>query len=126
MDRAVVLLSGGIDSVTLLHVVKGEIDVPHVIALSFDYGQKHSRELEAAKFQAEDAGAAEHRIVDISGLGGLFAGSALTDAAVTVPDLSAIDEHRRAQPPTYVPNRNRTSTDTGTARKIFSSASIPF
>lgn len=107
MDSAVVLLSGGMDSVTLLHYVKKRLKVSSIYALSFTYGQKHSRELEMAKWQAEAAGVMEHREIAISFFGDLAAGgSALTDISVAVPDLAELDQEQRRQPPTYVPNRN--------------------
>jgi len=107
MNNAVVLLSGGMDSATLLHYVRRRLAVPHVHALSFVYGQKHARELVMAEWQAAHAGVVEHRIIDLSSLGRLVAGgSALIDAATEVPDLDALDEAARRQPPTYVPHRN--------------------
>jgi 7-cyano-7-deazaguanine synthase len=107
MDKAVVLLSGGVDSATLLAYVRARLEVEHVCALSFVYGQKHSKELECAKWQAEKGGAAEHRTLDISFYGDLTrGGSALTDGSIEVPDLSDIKPDERMQPATYVPNRN--------------------
>ncbi|MBL7076179.1 MAG: 7-cyano-7-deazaguanine synthase QueC [Kiritimatiellae bacterium] len=107
MASAVVLLSGGIDSSTLLHYVHCTLGVETIYALSFQYSQRHSRELVAAAAQAAAVGVHEHRILDISGFGGLTAaGSVLTNPEVEVPDLAAIPESERQQPPTYVPNRN--------------------
>jgi 7-cyano-7-deazaguanine synthase len=107
MKNAVILLSGGIDSTTLLHYVKKQVKVRNIHALSFIYGQKHSREIAMAKWQAKSVGVAEHRIIDISFFGDLIAGgSALTDHSIVVPDLSEIRCSQRTQPPTYVPNRN--------------------
>jgi len=107
MTAAVVLLSGGIDSSTLLHYVRRELGVEAIYALSFHYGQRHSRELKAAEAQAAAVGVCEHRILDISEFGGLTAGgSVLTDLSSDVPDLADIPESDRRQPPTYVPNRN--------------------
>ncbi len=107
MEKAVVLLSGGLDSTTLLWHVVRDLQVARVTALSFVYGQKHVRELAMARRQAELAGVAEHRVVDASLLGELTAGSsALTDGAIDVPDLEAVADSDRRQPPTYVPNRN--------------------
>ncbi len=99
-------MSGGMDSATLLHYVKKRLK-RRIYALSFRYGQKHSRELEMAKWQAKAAGAVEHRVIDISFFGRLTkGGSALTDEAIPVPDLKALSAKQRRQPPTYVPNRN--------------------
>ena len=107
MDKAVILLSGGMDSATLLHYVVRNLGVARVHALSFRYGQKHQRELDAAAWQARAAGAAEHRVVDLGFFGPLIAGgSALTDASLAVPDLADLGAAERWQPPTYVPNRN--------------------
>lgn len=107
IDRAVVLLSGGVDSTTLLHYVKKKLGVETVCALSVVYGQKHVREIEMAKWQARAVQAAEHRIVDISQFAGLVAGaSALTDGDISVPDMADIAVGDRDQPMTYVPNRN--------------------
>ena len=104
---AVVLLSGGMDSTTLLHYVAKRLHVKTVYALSFRYGQKHARELDAARWQAHAAGVTEHRFIDVSFFGDLTAGrSALTDASIAIPRLEELDEAARRQPPTYVPNRN--------------------
>jgi 7-cyano-7-deazaguanine synthase len=98
--RAVVLLSGGLDSATVLALANR--DGYECYALSFSYGQRHSAELEAAKQVATHLGAAAHRIVpiDLSA----FGGSALTDAAIDVPD--AADGVDGEIPVTYVPARN--------------------
>ncbi len=107
VDRAVVLLSGGVDSSTLLHYVIKKLGASEVHALSFLYGQKHKREIEAAAWQANAAGAASHDVVDMSFFGALIpGGSALTDAAVAVPRLEDLGHEVMTQPPTYVPNRN--------------------
>ncbi|MDP6629687.1 MAG: 7-cyano-7-deazaguanine synthase QueC [Kiritimatiellia bacterium] len=107
MTSAVVLLSGGIDSSTLLHYVSRTLGISNIYALSFNYGQRHSRELQAAAAQAAAVGVHEHRSLDISGFGSLTAkGSVLTDLSSEVPDLADIPEADRQQPPTYVPNRN--------------------
>jgi 7-cyano-7-deazaguanine synthase len=116
MDKAVILLSGGMDSTTLLHHVKRRLGVRDIRALSFLYGQKHSREIEMAAWQARAAEVTEHRIVDISFFGELVAGgSALTDGRLAVPDLAEIATERRRQPPTYVPHRNMLLLSMGAA-----------
>jgi len=113
---AVVLLSGGMDSATLIHYVTKRLAVREIYALTFIYGQRHVRETEMARWQAESAGAAGHRIIDISFLAGLIAGSsALTDEAVRIPDLAELDEYERRQPPTYVPSRNMIFLSIGAA-----------
>jgi len=104
---AVVLLSGGMDSVTLLHHTRQANPAGALYALSFGYGQKHARELEMAAWQAERIGVREHRVADAGLLGALTrGGSALTDPAIAVPALSDLRPEQHAQPPTYVPNRN--------------------
>ncbi|MBN1673795.1 MAG: 7-cyano-7-deazaguanine synthase QueC [Kiritimatiellae bacterium] len=106
-EKALVLLSGGMDSVTLLHYARARMGYAMLCALSFDYGQKHARELEMARWQAEAAGVAWHRTVDLSFLKCMLnGGSALTDETIPVPPLSAVPPADRVQPPTYVPNRN--------------------
>jgi 7-cyano-7-deazaguanine synthase len=95
--RAVVLLSGGLDSATALAIARAQGFVCH--ALSVDYGQRHAIELKAAQRVASSVGAAEHRImrVDLAGIGG----SALTDLAIAVPEAPTT-----GIPVTYVPARN--------------------
>ena len=88
MKSSVILLYGGLDSTTLLFYVKHRLKAESIYALSFDYGQKHSRELEAAKWQAAAAGVDSHTVVDISFLKDLLSnGCALTDEDVAVPSL---------------------------------------
>jgi 7-cyano-7-deazaguanine synthase len=100
MTRAVVTVSGGLDSVTLAHdLAAGGAELA---LLSFDYGQRHVRELACAAACAERLGAAHH-VVDLRSVGGLLSGSALTDAAVDVPEGHYTDESMKA---TVVPNRN--------------------
>lgn len=95
--RAVVLLSGGMDSATCLAIARR--DGHDCYALSFDYGQRHRAELYAAARMADLFGAIEHRTLTI-GLGAL-GGSALTDLTVPVPSAGG-----DGIPPTYVPARN--------------------
>ncbi len=99
--RAVVLLSGGLDSSTLLAMVKSEGFETY--ALTFRYGQRHGGEIEAARRVAAALGAAVHTIVDIDLR--KFGGSALTDA-IPVPKGRGDDERSRDIPVTYVPARN--------------------
>ena len=107
MDKAVVLLSGGMDSSTLLHHVVRRLGVGEVYALSFLYGQKHRRELEAAAWQARAAGVKAHDVVDMTFYEKLAGGaSALTDRAAEVPRLADLAAESLSHPPTYVPNRN--------------------
>jgi 7-cyano-7-deazaguanine synthase len=107
MEEAVILLSGGLDSSTLLHDLRRRMGVARVRALTFRYGQRHEREIEAARWQAREAGAVEHRVADIGFFGDLVAGgSALTPGGPAVPDLADIAGSDLDQPPTYVPHRN--------------------
>jgi 7-cyano-7-deazaguanine synthase len=99
MKRAVVLLSGGLDSATVLgHARAGGWEA---YALSFDYGQRHRVELARAEEIAHDLGAAEHRIVRVDLAS--FGGSALTDDIAVPKDRREIGE---GVPATYVPARN--------------------
>ena len=97
MNSAVVLLSGGLDSATVLAIAVAEGWRCH--ALSVDYGQRHRAELAAAAEVARSLGAAEHRVarVDL----GVFGGSALTDPSIDVPTQPSA-----GIPVTYVPARN--------------------
>ena len=95
---AVVLLSGGLDSATVLAVVRQRGFAPH--ALSIDYGQRHRAELEAAARVAASIGVAAHRVVRVDA--GQFGGSALTDASIDVP----VEGVAPGIPVTYVPARN--------------------
>lgn len=104
---AVVLLSGGIDSSVLAHYTARRLGRAPVRALSFQYGQRHARELECARFQAQAAGMAAHELIDLSFLGPMLqGGSALIDGGGGVPDLRDLPKAALDQPPTYVPNRN--------------------
>jgi 7-cyano-7-deazaguanine synthase len=100
MSKAVVLLSGGLDSTTLLYWVVNEGWKPYV--LSFDYGQRHKKELIFAKKTCEKLNA-EHRIIDITSIHELLSGSALTDNSIKVPEEHYSHESQKA---TIVPNRN--------------------
>ena len=95
--RAIVLLSGGLDSATVLAMARSRNYWCY--ALSVAYGQRHRAELDAAQRVAAHLGAHEHRImgVDLAGIGG----SALTDPSVAVPEIS-----QPGIPATYVPARN--------------------
>jgi 7-cyano-7-deazaguanine synthase len=104
---AVVLLSGGADSTVLLHHVLRNLGRRPVHALSFNYSQRHAKELDCARWQARAAGVAEHRIIDVSFLGDLLKpATALVAGGDDVPDLRDLSMAQLVQPPTYVPNRN--------------------
>jgi 7-cyano-7-deazaguanine synthase len=98
MAKAVVLLSGGLDSATTLAVARDS--GYECYALSVDYGQRHGSELAAAKKLAQSLGASDHRIIEVDL--SVFGGSALTDQSRTIP-TAGIDT---GIPITYVPARN--------------------
>lgn len=101
MKRAVVLLSGGIDSTTTLAIAIAQ--GYEAYALSFDYGQRHQIETQAARRVADSLGAKEHRIAKIDLR--IFRGSALTDK-IDVPKKRSETEIAHGIPVTYVPARN--------------------
>jgi 7-cyano-7-deazaguanine synthase len=101
MKRAVILLSGGIDSATTMAIAIRQGYEPY--CLSFDYGQRHQIETEAARRVASSLGAKEHRMAKIDLR--IFGGSALTDD-IAVPKKRSETEISRAIPVTYVPARN--------------------
>ncbi len=101
MKHAIVLLSGGLDSATTLAIARSQ--GYEAYALSFDYGQRHKRELKAAKKIAKSLGAKKHLIVKIDNQ--IFGGSALTDD-VDVPKSRSEKEIATGIPVTYVPARN--------------------
>lgn len=97
MSRAVVLLSGGLDSATALAIARARGDECHTLA--FDYGQRHRAELAAARRVSASLGAASHRELRVPI--GDFGGSALTDMSIAVPENGGA-----GIPITYVPARN--------------------
>ena len=100
--RAVVLLSGGLDSSTCLAVARDE--GREAYTLSVDYGQRHRGELARARRLARTLGAADHRVVKVDLRA--FGGSALTDGALAVPKGRSAREMAAGIPITYVPARN--------------------
>ena len=100
--KAVVLLSGGLDSATCLAIARN--DGFEIHAISFQYGQRHSYELDRAKLLAEQFGAASHQVVEINL--GQFGGSALTDPSLEVPKSDDVTGIGDSIPITYVPARN--------------------
>lgn len=102
MKKAVVLLSGGLDSTTCLAIARDAGYQTH--GLSFDYGQKQRQELARAAEVARALGAASHRVVrmDLTTIGG----SALTDTSIEVPKDRPMEEIGEVPPITYVPARN--------------------
>ena len=97
--RTLVVCSGGLDSVTLSHKIAVEETLIHLV--SFDYGQRHGKELESARGCARRLGVT-HDVIDIVDVGRRLTGSALTNGA-TVPDGHYAEETMRV---TVVPNRN--------------------
>ena len=95
--RAVILLSGGLDSATVVAMARAE--GYSCYTMSFDYGQRHRSELDAAARVARDLGAIEHKVIglNLDGIGG----SALTDSSIDVPEILG-----EGIPVTYVPARN--------------------
>lgn len=100
--KAVILLSGGLDSATVLALAKHA--GRDCYTLAFDYGQRHRHELEAAQRAAEDLGSLQHKTVRIDLRA--FGGSALTDDAIDVPKHADASEITPDIPVTYVPARN--------------------
>lgn len=95
--KAIILLSGGLDSATCLAIAKNKGF--EAIALSFDYGQRHNAELDASRRIAQAFGVTDHRVLRLQP--GAMGGSALTDASIAVPT-----EASDGIPVTYVPARN--------------------
>ncbi|KAA0946521.1 MULTISPECIES: 7-cyano-7-deazaguanine synthase QueC [unclassified Pseudomonas] len=95
--RAVILLSGGLDSATVVAMARA--DGYSCYTMSFDYGQRHRAELDAAARVARDLGVVEHKVIslNLNGIGG----SALTDSSIDVPEAPS-----EGIPVTYVPARN--------------------
>lgn len=100
--KAVVLLSGGLDSSTVLYQAKA--DGMHCYALSFDYQQRHRQELQAAYAIAQSVGVVEHQCVNFDLR--QWGGSALTDESLDLPEDRPMDEMADQIPITYVPARN--------------------
>jgi len=99
LPTAIALLSGGLDSATAAALAQAE--GYRVIGLSFDYGQRHRRELQAAAAVAEAIGLAEHHSISVNLAA--WGGSALTDTAMEVPNEGV---QEGVIPSTYVPGRN--------------------
>jgi len=102
MRKAIVLLSGGLDSATTLAIARAEGFTSY--ALTFAYGQRHEAELAAAKKVATALGAKTHQVMQIDLAA--FGGSALTDPAIAVPKSRRAEEMAQGIPVTYVPARN--------------------
>lgn len=114
--HAVVIVSGGMDSAVLAYLLHRSGAA--LTLLSFDYGQRHRIELRYARRTAE-ALAAQHHVVDLTGILPLLSGSALTDATVEVPDGHYTDASMRA---TVAPHRNAIMLDIAVARAVATQA----
>lgn len=101
MNRAVVLVSGGLDSATTLAIARRDGQVPY--AITFRYGQRHEHEIAAARKVARAGGAKDQAVIDIDLR--TFGGSALT-ADIAVPKHDSVDQIGGGIPVTYVPARN--------------------
>ncbi len=110
MERAVVLLSGGLDSATCLAMACQEYEI---YALTFDYGSKHSREIESAKSMARHFGVKKHNILKIDF--GVIGGSSLIDKEVPDKTVTNTGDVDGGVPPSYVPARNMTFLSLGVA-----------
>jgi 7-cyano-7-deazaguanine synthase len=100
--KAVILLSGGLDSSTVLYQAKA--DSCECYAISFDYQQRHRRELHSAQVVAQKAGVVQHQVVNFDLR--LWGGSALTDNKIDLPQARSLEEMSQNIPVTYVPARN--------------------
>jgi 7-cyano-7-deazaguanine synthase len=101
--KAVVIVSGGVDSSTLLYkIVKEGYET---YALTFIYGQKHEREIESARRICSGL-RVSHKVIDLSSLKAILSGSALTDSGVEIPDVPETVEYYETLKTTTVPNRN--------------------
>jgi len=103
MIDSVAIVSGGMDSVTLLHYLVRRLGRTPAV-LTFTYGQKHRKEVALARYQAESLGCVAFRQIDLSPLAPAFASSALVSPQLAIPDMAAVQGD--PQPLTYVPNRN--------------------
>ncbi|MFT6927203.1 MAG: 7-cyano-7-deazaguanine synthase [Psychromonas sp.] len=98
--KVVVIYSGGMDSFTVLHKAMQQGLTPY--ALTFDYGQRHIKEIEVARRVCKELGV-EHKIIDISAINQLIGGSSLTDSSIDVAQGHYQQENMKS---TVVPNRN--------------------
>ena len=115
--KAVAIVSGGLDSVTMAHNLTDNYDLSLTL-LSINYGQRHKKELVFAGECARRLGA-DHHIVDLTSVTELLSGSSLTDGSVDVPDGHYAHETMKQ---TVVPNRNAMMLDVATAVAVAQSA----
>lgn len=98
--KTCVIVSGGLDSITLLYWLKSRGH--DLIALSFNYGQRHAKEIKSARYHCKKLGVTHH-LIDLSAIGNLIPGSSQTDRRVAVPDGHYASKTMKL---TVVPNRN--------------------
>ncbi|MCY4471730.1 MAG: 7-cyano-7-deazaguanine synthase QueC [Kistimonas sp.] len=118
--KAVVVYSGGMDSFTVLHHVRAL--GYNAAAISFNYGQRHSRELECAAKVSAGLGI-EHKIVDLSSIAGIFGDSALTSTGTDVPEGNYGTENMKQ---TVVPNRNMVMLSLAVSYALSKKADVVF
>lgn len=105
MSKALVILSGGMDSSVLLHHVAKELNYEEIYAITFNYGQRIAREIECAKFQSKVCrNIVEHKVINMDFFRDISKMSALTNTDLKIP--KAKDDIGNAQPLSYVPFRN--------------------
>jgi 7-cyano-7-deazaguanine synthase len=104
MSKALVILSGGMDSTVLLHYVTKTLSYDEVYAVTFNYGQRITREIDCARFQAKVCSVKEHKVIDMDFFRDISTMSALTNTDLKIP--KAKDDIGNAQPLSYVPFRN--------------------
>jgi len=104
MSKALVILSGGMDSTVLLHHVTKNLNYDEVYAITFNYGQRIIREVDCAKFQSQACNVKEHKVIDMDFFRDISTMSALTNTNLKIP--KARDDIGNAQPISYVPFRN--------------------
>ena len=102
--KCVIIISGGLDSVVLMHHIAKTLKYNEIYALTYNYGQRLIREIDCARYQAAIVGVIEHKIIDLSFFKDIASTSALTNLNIKIPTASeAVGD---AQSATYVPNRN--------------------
>ena len=104
MSKALVILSGGMDSSVLLHHVAKDLNYEEIYAITFNYGQRIVREIECAKFQTKACNVKEHKVINMDFFRDISKMSALTNTDLKIP--KAKDDIGNAQPLSYVPFRN--------------------
>jgi 7-cyano-7-deazaguanine synthase len=102
--KCVIIISGGLDSVVLLHHIAKTYKYDEIYALTYNYGQRLIREIDCASYQAATIGVIAHKIVDLSFFKDIASTSAITNMNIKVPTANEVVGD--AQSATYVPNRN--------------------